>query len=396
MTALATAAPTLAERTARVADVLAEHAREVDDSATFPVASLDALRESGLMGLLVPVEHGGLGGDLADLARTAAELGGACLSTAMIWAMHGQQVAAIAAHAGPRLRADLLPRIARGEVYVASVTSERGKGGHLLTAEAPLRPEGDRLRIERDAPIVTGGAVADGFLVTMRASPEAGHDDVSLVYADRGQLTATPGRGGWNPMGMRGTHSVPLRITGDVPADQLVGAPGGFRAVATRTFVPAGHIGWAACWLGAARGALSMVLGMIRDPRTRGSFDPSSELLRRRLARARLDLDTVAALLAQAIRDAADATDPEAPAVQLRLNGLKVHAAERCSAVVDELVELTGLRHGYMRDSALPLERVHRDLRSASLNYANDRLYDANGAIALLDRDVTLAWAGRP
>ncbi|MEV6445507.1 acyl-CoA dehydrogenase family protein [Amycolatopsis sp. NPDC051716] len=396
MTALAPAAPTLAERTARVVGVLAEHARAVDESATFPAASLDALRESGLMGLLVPVEHGGLGGDLADLARIAAELGGACLSTAMIWAMHGQQVAAIAEHAGPRLRADLLPRIARGEVYVASVTSERGKGGHLLTAEAPLRPAGGSLGIDRDAPIVTGGAVADGFLITMRASPEAGYDDVSLVYADRGQVTAEPGRGSWNPMGMRGTHSVPLRITGDVPADQLVGAPAGFRAVATRTFVPAGHIGWAACWLGAARGALSSVLGMIRDPRTRGSFDPSSELLRRRLARARLDLDTVAALLAQVIRDAADAPDAEAPAVQLRLNGLKVHAAERCAAVVDELVELTGLRHGYMRDSALPLERVHRDLRSASLNYANDRLYDANGAIALLDRDVTLAWAGRP
>ncbi|RSN54423.1 acyl-CoA dehydrogenase [Amycolatopsis sp. WAC 04182] len=392
MTATATEPATLAERTAEVVPVLREYARTIDESAEFPVEQLAALRRSGLMGLLVPREFGGLGGDLTDLATTAVELGGVCVSTAMIWAMHCQQVAAVVAHGGRELREDLLPRIAQGEVYLASVTSERGKGGHLLTAEAPLTPSGSRLAIHRDAPIVTGGAVADGFLITMRQGPDAGYDDVTLVYADRADLEVTVGRGSWNPMGMRGTHSVPLTLAGEVDPAEVVGKPGEFRDVAIRTFVPAGHIGWAACWLGGARGALGAVLEMIRAPRTRGQLDPASELLRRRLATARLDLDAMAALLGQTIRDAENAPDPEAVPVQLRLNGLKVFAAERALAVVDGLIELTGLRHGYMRGSAIPLERVFRDLRASSLNYANDRLLDANGALALFDRDVTLGW----
>jgi len=157
-------------------------------------------------------------------------------------------------------------------------------------------------------------------------------------------------------------------------------------------FIPAGHVAWAACWLGAARGALRAVLGLMRDPRGRGQFNFSSDLVRSRLARVRLDLDTVAALLGQVIAEVGAAGDPEAVPLQLRLNGLKILAAERCFEAVDSLIQLVGLRHGYMRDAPAPLERLFRDLRSASLNYANERLLIANGALTLVDRDVTLSY----
>jgi acyl-CoA dehydrogenase len=385
------------ERLAAILPVIGEQARTVDERAAFPEVSLAALRASGLLGLLVPARYGGLGGTLHDLVETADRMAGECLSTAMIWAMHCQQVATLAAHASPGLRERLLPRIGRGEVYVASVTSERGKGGHLLTAQAPLRrTDGDdaadgMVRIEREAPIVTGGQYADGFLVTMRDSAEAPETAVSLVYADRADLETTCA-GSWNPMGMRGTHSVAMTLSGAVPQDHVVGAPGEFRAAAVATFAPVGHLAWAACWLGAARGALRSVLHLLRSPAGRRQFDLGSELLRTRIARVRLDLDTVAALLAQCLRDVDGAADLEATPIQLRLNALKVFAAERSHQVVDTLVEITGLRHGYLRDAPLALERVLRDLRSASLNYANDRLLLANGALALLDQDVRLAY----
>jgi len=380
------------ERVDAVLPVLREHARRVDADAVFPVEPLEALRRSGLLGLLVPTGFGGLGGGLDDLVRVAADLSGECLSTGMIWAMHSQQVAALAGHGGPELKERLLPRLAEGEVYVASVTSEKVKGGHLLTANAPLRRGDGRIRVERDAPIVTGGTHADGFLMTMRDEESADAGEVSLVYADREQLTVTPADGySWDPMGMRGTHSGPVRLSGEVDETALVGGRGGFRAVALRTFVPVGHIAWAACWIGAARAALRAVVELVRSPAGRKQFDVDSDLLRSRLARVRLDLDTMAALLAQVVRDTGLAPDPEAPDVQLRLNGLKVHAAERSFAVVDALVEVVGLRHGYLRDGALPLERLFRDLRSTSLNYANDRLLAANGALVLVDRSVGLA-----
>jgi acyl-CoA dehydrogenase len=58
---------------------------------------------------------------------------------------------------------------------------------------------------------------------------------------------------------------------------------------------------------------------------------------------------------------------------------------------VDRMMQLAGLSGGYSGQSPIPLERVFRDLRSAALNYSNDRLWLANGTLVLLDRGVSLA-----
>ncbi|MER6528166.1 AMP-binding protein [Streptomyces sp. NPDC001508] len=50
--------------------------------------------------------------------------------------------------------------------------------------------------------------------------------------------------------------------------------------------------------------------------------------------------------------------------------------------------DAVGMRHGYLKDSPTGLERALRDLRSASLNYSNDRLHLVDGKLALLDPEV--------
>jgi acyl-CoA dehydrogenase len=380
----------LGARAAHVAAVAAAHAAACDERAEFPLDALAALRGSGLMGLLVPREYGGLGGSLRDLAGVAASLAGSCLSTALIWAMHCQQAVTIASHAAPELRAMLLPRIAAGEVYLASVTSEYGKGGHLLTCHSPLAADGEWLTIARDAPVVTGGEHADGFLITMRAPEPSPPSAVTLVYVGRQQLQASS-HGEWNPMGMRASRSIAMTLSGRVPAGQVIGGLGGFRPAAIGTFIPAGHIGWAATWLGGAAAALRGVVAMARSTSGRRQLPVSSEAFRHQLARIRLDLDLVSSHLQRVIAEIErPGTDIEAPDCQLRLNGLKVTASGLCFSAVDRLIQLAGLRHGYLRDPQLHLERTFRDLRSASLSYANERLLSAGGALTLLDRDVRL------
>ncbi|MFC8008536.1 acyl-CoA dehydrogenase family protein [Streptomyces olivaceus] len=392
MTALAEPLLLLDAAVDEVAAVTREHARATDDAAAFPVAALDAMRRTGLLGLLVPRSHGGRGGDLRDLVAVSERIAREDMSAAMIFAMHCQQVAAVVSHAGPALRESLLPRIACGEVYLASVTTERGKGGHLLTSDSALDTAGDRLVIDRDAPIVTGGEHADGFLITMRAPGATSPTQVSLVYADRADLDVTT-TGSWNPLGMRASHSLPVRLTGTVPGHHVVGAHGGFHALTVQVFAPLAHIGWSACWLGAATGALSRVVTKLRSPAGRKSADLGSELLLSRLGRVRNRLELVAASLHQCVALVSGGGDLSVPSAQLRLNALKIEAAEQCFAAVNDLVELTGLRDGYLRDSPLRLERTLRDLRSASLNYSNDRLLLANGRLALLDPEVHLGWA---
>lgn len=373
---------------------LAQHAADVDTEAAFPLESLAPLRASGLFGLLVPAGYGGLGGDLADLRALAGDLAGGCLSTALIWAMHCQQVDSLVRYASDGLKAELLPRVAAGELYLASVTTERARGADLLTAEAALTGSAGTIRLERDAPIVTGGEFAEGFLITMRDSEEAGANRVSLVYADRSQLKIEVSSR-WDALGMRGTCSGGLKITGDLPEHQIIGERGQYRTIAVESMIPAAHISWAACWLGAARNAFAQVIGLIRSPRRPRSLDPDSPLTAVRLARVRADLELATCYLSQVTREVLDLRSRgislSAPEAQIHLNTLKIVAAEKSFAVVNDLVELVGLSMGYLRSSSIPLERNLRDLRSASLNFANDRLLVTNGALVLMDRAVRLA-----
>lgn len=377
------------ERLAEVAAVTADHLARHERDADFPVEALTAMRTTGLLGLLVPREYGGLGGTTADMIRAGVALGRVDMSTAMILVMHCQQVAALVRFAGPQLRDDVLPEIAAGRQYLASVTTEAGKGGHLLTSHSALATDDDGLVLDRFAPIVTGGEHADAFLVTMQSPGTENAQEVSLVYAHRDQLSVERS-GDWDPLGMRASHSIALRLSGTVPAHQVVGEHGAFHTVVTSVFGPMAHLGWSACWLGTAAGALSRVVKLLRSPRTRGRADLDSELLLTRLSRTRQRIDTVHALLQHTRTVLEQTPDVTAPRTQLLLNGLKITAAEECHRAVDELVEAVGMRHGYLKDSPTRLEQSLRDLRSAALNYSNDRLHLVDGKLTLLDSEVRL------
>ena len=377
----------------RLQPLLAQHASATDASARFPEAPLKALRTSGLFGLLVPRSYGGLGGGLRDLAEVATILGAGCASTAMIWAMHCQQVDAVVRFGSAELRRRVLPEIARGGCYLGSVTSERMKGGDLLTSAEGLVGEGDGFRLERDAPIVTGGMHADAYLVTMRSAPEAPPNRVTLVWADRAAM-AVEQVGEWNTMGMRGTESVGLRLRGSVDRSAVIGDEGNFRAIALESFVPVGHIAWAGVWLGAARGGLARVAASMRSREKSSVPAAQSDLAQVRLADVRAKLEAVSAYLWQVVAEVEELRSlrqrPEAPATQIHLNTLKVLASTLTYQAIDECVQLVGLNHGYRRDSDLRLEALLRDLRSASLNLSNDRLQVTSGALGLVDTNVRL------
>ncbi|MFI2636584.1 acyl-CoA dehydrogenase family protein [Streptomyces collinus] len=383
--------PALAERLAPVLATVERHAAEADEKAAFPLEGLTAMRASGLLGLLVPARYSGLDGTVPDLLAVSQLIARQDMSAAMVFTMHGQQVAALVHHASEDLRARVLPKVARGDLYLGSVTTEAGKGGHLLSSQTGTRRAGDLVELDRMAPIVTGGAHADAYLITALAPGATSDGQVSLVYAERDQLDVQV-LGGWDPMGMRGTHSVPMRFTGAVPHDQVVGAHGDFRRVTVDVFAPLAHLGWSACWLGTAAGALSRTLRFLRSPEERRRRDLKNELLLVRLSRARQRLDTVQAMLSHAADVYGTLSERERGGApwQLLVNALKVTASELCPAAVEELIELVGLRHGYLRNQPLALERALRDLRSASLNYGNDRLHLANGSLSLLDRETTL------
>lgn len=78
----------LSARLSPVLERAGEHARDVDADGRFPSEAVAALRESGLMGLTLPADVGGLGAGPHELVSVVSSLAGVCGSTAMIYLMH--------------------------------------------------------------------------------------------------------------------------------------------------------------------------------------------------------------------------------------------------------------------------------------------------------------------
>jgi len=373
-----------------------QHASQIDVESRFPVENFEALGGAGLLGYFIPPALGGIGGDIMTFRRIAQVLGGECLSTALTWVMHAHQVAVLADHRSPQ-HESALEEIARDRKLLASVTTEFGKGGDILRAEAPLEPmDGDRWRLRRSAPVVSYGEQAEFYLVTMRAGEDRPTTDARLVLVRRGdgdiQVT-----GGWDAMGLRGTMSVPMEFDVEVPQDRAVGET--FRHAALMTLIPAAQIGWTAAWFGAAREALRR---FVRVQRSRQSEAFRSDLFLTRLADLRLSLDLTESLLDRMARQldemrdrGADLREYEEISYNLLINNLKIAGSRLSFSVVDGLIELGGMSYGYLRNDDAGLERVFRDLRSAALMFSNDRLLQANGRLILVEElPIHRIWRG--
>src|ERR1700759_2504013 len=90
----------IASRTRALAQtVAAKHANDVDAKARFPQESLEALRDAKLLSVAAPVEVGGAGAGMQELAAMCTALAQGCGSSGMVLAMHHIQVACIARHA---------------------------------------------------------------------------------------------------------------------------------------------------------------------------------------------------------------------------------------------------------------------------------------------------------
>jgi acyl-CoA dehydrogenase len=166
--------------------------------------------------------------------------------------------------------------------------------------------------------------------------------------------------------------------------------------VIASTAIPTAHLGWVSAWYAAACGALERYLELMRwNAAERRRF--RSDLFCTRLAGVRLKLDLLESMLRRLIGEYEDLRASSAPPTAYEdaewtvpLNGIKVAGSTLALEAVDSLVEMGGLKYGYLRDTEVGLERVLRDLRSASLMVSNDYLLQSNAKSMLLQRPEDL------
>src|SRR6201997_3457045 len=363
----------LLTRARTVAAVAANHAIAVDSAARFPAEAFQAVKAQRLLGIQVPKALGGEGDGIADVADGCYQLGQACGSSGMIFAMHQIKVACIMRHMGENATLQsMLRRLCAEQLLLASSTTEGQGGGNIRSSEAPVEHhDGGRITLERKASVISYGAYADGVVTTARRAADAAASDQVLVAFFKSDYTLTRLQG-WDALGMRGTCSEGYTLKAQASAEQIIPEP--YETIHGRTMVPHAHLLWGSVWTGIAAGATARAQAFVRNAmRHGGQLPPGAPQFTRALA----SLRTLRGMLATSLRKYEQCmNDPQALAgleFQTLITLTKVEASELAAQTVMSAMRACGLS-GYRNDSEYSIGRHLRDVLSAPIMINNDRI----------------------
>lgn len=365
-------------------DVAAPAASDVDAASRFPHEAIDAVREAGLLGALVPTDQGGLGWSLDDVAEVTRELGRHCSSAAMVFAMHQIQVACLVDHGHTdRLRA-FTADVARHGLLLASATSEVGIGGNVRNSTCAVEREDGRFTLRKQAPVISYGEYADAVLATARRTAASPPSDQVLVVCRRADL-GLERTTGWDALGFRGTCSNGFVLTASGDVDDIL--PVAYGDISSQTMLPVSHILWSSLWLGIAQAAADKARSFVQAAaRKNPDASPPNAM---RLAELTTVLQQFQDLVAGSrLRYAEARRSPGAAgsiSFAIAMNSLKVAASTLVVDVVQRALLICGMA-GYSNASPLSLGRLLRDSYGAQLMVNNDRINANNAQLMLVHR----------
>jgi isovaleryl-CoA dehydrogenase len=343
------------------AEVIAPRADEVDRDAAWPVHSMRALAEAGVLGLHVPVELGGLGQGLRALAELTEVIGRACASSALCFGMHCVGTAVIAAKPTRDQENRYLRPIAQGKHLTTLALSEAGSGALLYLPETKLVAEGDDFLVFGTKHFVTNGGKADSYVVSTLAQGESeGPGEFNCLLVDEG-TSGMEWLEPWSGIGMRGNSSRSVRLDGArVPKANLLGAEGDQVWYVFEVIAPYFIVAMSGAYLGIARSSLDLAIQHLkeRSVSVTGEALADVETLQLKVAELWADVQKTRLL----IHNAAELGDLGDPDAILSIFAAKAEVAETVTRVANEAMTLCG---GIAYRSGGQLERNLRDARAA-------------------------------
>ena len=273
-----------AERVESVLPALRDAAVDADRDGEFPIGHVKVLSDAGLMGLVAPVSHGGLGGGLRDLAGATFAMGTACPSTALAFFFHCSSASrgllgleAVAAGLFPdaaeaaavRGFADrVLMAMGTEGRWMANFASEQAKsaGANITIATEATKVDGGwRINGVKSYGCATG--VADDYLVTAKLAGTDTAEGLALFIVGR-DADGVSERARWDAIGMRATatHGLVLEDV-FVADDHALGVPGAFvrmMQMSRGTFV-GNQLAATAVYAGCAQGVFDVSAQLLTD-----------------------------------------------------------------------------------------------------------------------------------
>ncbi|MEU4789388.1 acyl-CoA dehydrogenase family protein [Micromonospora tulbaghiae] len=334
------------------------HAAAWDRRESVDPEIVDKLGRLGFLGLTIPEEDGGSGGDHLSYCLVLEELGrGDSAVRGIVSVSLGLVAKAIAAHGSAAQRAEWLPRLCAGTALGCFALTEPDSGSDAAALTTRATRDGGDWLITGAKTFITNGTVADVVLLFARTGGP-GHRGISafLVPTDVAGLTRREIHG---KLGLRGQATGELRFDAvRVPDSARLGpAGGGFRlALAT---LAKGRMSVAAGCVGIAQGCLDAAVGYAGQRTQFGKPIAGHQLVQQLLAA--IAVDTAAArLLVWRVADLVDRGEAFATEASMA----KLFASEAAVRAANNAVQVFG---GYGYIDEYPVGKYLRDARVATL-----------------------------
>ncbi|MFG2506319.1 acyl-CoA dehydrogenase family protein [Streptomyces rubiginosohelvolus] len=313
----------------------------------------------GFLGLTVPEEYGGSGGDHLSYCLVTEELGRGDSSVRGIVSVSlGLVAKTIASWGSEEQKRQWLPLLTSGEAIGCFGLTEPGTGsdaGNLVTKA--VRDGGDYV-ISGTKTFITNGTWADVVLLFARTNDSPGHRGVSafLVPADTPGLSRRTIHG---KLGLRGQATAELVLEDvRIPASCLLGPEGKGFSIAMSALAK-GRMSVAAGCVGIAQAALDAAVRYAGEREQFGKVIARHQLVQELLSDIAVDVDA-ARLLTWRVADLIDCGQDFATAA----SKAKLYASEAAVRCANNALQVFG---GYGYIDEYPVGKLLRDARVMTL-----------------------------
>ena len=325
-------------------EVVAPQAPEWDREHRFPRELFGRLGELGLMGVCVPVEHGGAGADYLAYVLVLEELSRADAGVGVTVAVHtGAGTLPILAHGTAEQVERLVPPLASGDQLAAFALTEAEAGSDAAALRTAVRDG----RVTGAKQWITNGSHAD--VVVVFARDEDDRIGAHLVRRGAPGFAAVREE---DKLGLNSSSTADLAFE-ETPAEPL-GEPGAGMRIALST-LDGGRIGIAAQATGIAQAALDLAAGYAGERRAFGRAIGGFQAIQHRLADMQTEIEAARALTWRAARLKAAGRPHTVEGAQAKLFASGVARRQ-----TGEAIQVLG---GYGYTKEFPAERYYRDAK---------------------------------
>jgi alkylation response protein AidB-like acyl-CoA dehydrogenase len=309
----------------------------------------------GLMGVAIPEEYGGCGGDAIHVVIATEEIARGCGGTSAIYlASVSLSCYPIFKSGGEEQKRRFVVPLARGDKLACFGLTEPSAGSDAFALRTTAAKRGDHYVVDGTKVFITNGAEADTAVVFATTDKSLRHKGIVALVVEKGTSGFSVGKKE-KKLGIRGSSTAELIFEGcKVPADNLLGKEGeGFKVAMGA--IDSSRISVAAQAVGIARAALEAALSYTQSRQQFGQAISGFQAVQWMLADMATEIDAARLLTYRA----AYLKNQGLPFVKESAMA-KLFAAETAMKVTTKAVQLHG-GYGYVKD--YPVERFFRDAK---------------------------------